>query len=77
VRDKHGEKALERMAQEHPSQFATNMFKLLPKETEIETDYALEYEPLSATLAWVDEVIGREEDQDVPEPEPGDCANSK
>jgi hypothetical protein len=35
------------------------MFKLLPKETEVETDNALEYEPLSATLAWVDEVVGK------------------
>jgi hypothetical protein len=37
-------------------------FKLLPKETRVETDNTLEYEPLWATLAWLDEVVGREED---------------
>jgi hypothetical protein len=38
VWDKHGEKALERMAEEHPSQFVANMFKLLPKEVKADTD---------------------------------------
>jgi len=47
------------------------MFKLLPKETKIETDNTLEYEPLSATLAWLDEVVGREADQEELEPKPG------
>jgi hypothetical protein len=32
VWDKHGDKALERVAQEHPYQFVATRFKLLPKE---------------------------------------------
>ena len=53
------------------------MFKLLPKETEIETDNTLEYEPLTATLGWLDEIVGREEDQEVSELRSRDRANSR
>jgi hypothetical protein len=75
VWDKHGEKALATMAQEHPAQFVTHMFKLLPKEVKADTDNTLYHEPLSATLAWVNEIVGREENQEVSEPKPVDCAN--
>ena len=75
VWDKHGDKALATMAQEHPCQLVTQMFKLLPKETEVESDNTLEYEPLSATLAWVKEIVGSDEHQEELEPEPGDPRN--
>jgi hypothetical protein len=42
-----------------------------------DTDNTLVHEPLSATLAWLDEVIGREEDQEELEPKAKDHANSK
>jgi hypothetical protein len=77
VWNEHGEMALKRMAKEYPAQFVAHMFKLLPKETEIETDNTLEYEPLTATLGWLDEIVGREEDQEVSELRSRDRANSR
>jgi hypothetical protein len=56
VWDKHGEKALATMAQEHPAQFVTHMFKLLPKETEAEVHEPYGFAPLSKTLELIKRV---------------------
>jgi hypothetical protein len=56
VWDKHGEKALETMAQEHPSQFITHMFKLLPKEVTADVHEPYNFGPLSETLALIERV---------------------
>jgi hypothetical protein len=56
VWDKHGETALETMAQEHPCQLVTQMFKLLPKETEAEVHAPYDFGPLSETMALIERV---------------------
>ena len=56
VWDKHGEKALETMAQEHPSQLVTQMFKLLPKETIAEVHEPYGFGTLSETMALIERV---------------------
>jgi hypothetical protein len=56
VWDKHGEKALERMAQEHPCQLVTLMFKLLPKETEAEVHEPYDFGSLSVTMDLIERV---------------------
>ena len=56
VWDKHGDKALERVAQEHPSQLVTHMFKLLPKETTADVHEPYDFGTLSVTMALVDRV---------------------
>jgi hypothetical protein len=72
VWDKHGEKALERMAQEHPCQFVTHMFKLLPKETEADVQEPYDFGSLSVTLELVERVnekIERKEQERRGEPD--------
>jgi len=56
VWDKHGEKALETMAQQHPCQFVTNMFKLLPKETTADAHEPYVFGTLSETLELIETV---------------------
>jgi hypothetical protein len=56
VWDKHGDKALATMAQEHPAQLVTQMFKLLPKETEADVHEPDDFAPLSETMALVERV---------------------
>jgi hypothetical protein len=54
VWDKHGDKALETMAQEHPSQLVAHMFKLLPKE--VTADVQKTHGALSETMALVERI---------------------
>jgi hypothetical protein len=56
VWDEHGEKALERVAQEHPSQLVTNMFKLLPKEVTADVHEPYDLETLSEIMARVERI---------------------
>jgi hypothetical protein len=53
---KHGDKARERMAQEHPCQFVTHMFKLLPKETEADVHAPYDFGTLSETEKLIERV---------------------
>jgi hypothetical protein len=56
VWDKHGEKALERLAQEHPCQFVAHMFKLLPKEVTADVQKIDDFGTLSETMALVERI---------------------
>jgi len=56
VWDKHGEKALETMAQEYPCQFVTHMLKLLPKEITADVHEPYDFETLSETMALVERI---------------------
>jgi hypothetical protein len=72
VWDKHGEKALETMAKEHPCQFVTLMFKLLPKETTADVHAPYGFGTLSETLELIERVneeIDRKEQKRRGEPD--------
>jgi len=56
VWDKHGEMALERMAQEHPSQSVIHMFKLLPKGITVDLHEPYDFGTLSETLELIERV---------------------
>ena len=56
VWDKHGDKALERVAHEHPSQFVAQMFKLLPKEVTADVQKTDDFGTLSETIALIERI---------------------
>jgi hypothetical protein len=61
----HGEKVIQRVREDNPAAYFKGMLSLVPKDVSVEGDIKqapLYTEPLSTTLAWIEQVVQESND---------------
>ncbi|HKF95997.1 MAG TPA: hypothetical protein VKB96_15670 [Gammaproteobacteria bacterium] len=61
----HGEDVIQRVREENPAAYFKGMLSLVPKDVSVEGELSqapLKTEPLSATMAWIEQVLSENDD---------------